>query len=81
MASGGEELEVRYVLDTRPLINFILTGREDLVQSVCAHRTCTTRSVRTQFEKSAKLLCSGAPRVTRRPNHVRAAVVWTAACY
>jgi|GEM_PF-2597467 len=65
MDSGGEEFEVRYVLDNRPLINFVLTGHGDLLQCICDNRTCTTSSVRAQFEKSAKHLCSALSRSRR----------------
>lgn len=58
MESAGEELEVCYVFDNRPLINFVLTGRVALLHSICDNRLCTTQSVLVQFERSAKHLGS-----------------------
>jgi hypothetical protein len=56
MESASDELEVCYVFDNRPLINFLLTGRASLLHSICNNRLCTTPSVLAQFERSGKHL-------------------------
>lgn len=61
MTPSGE-LETSYVLDTRPILNFILSGNPDLLAAVLGDHVFVTRSVLEQTRASMRAIRSSSYR-------------------